>query len=67
MLDASKPAAGDDFEAFYVLHSVRPARLTIPVRRVRFSLKFGFGSVGSVWIPARPVSSSVVAELMLVQ
>ena len=47
------------------LHSVRPARLAIPFRLVRFSLEFGFGSVGSVLIPARPVSGSVVAELML--
>ena len=50
---------------FPVLHSVRPARLTIPVRPVRFSLEFGFGSVGSVLILARLVSGSVVAELML--
>ena len=50
---------------FSVLHSVRPARLTILVRPVRFSLEFGIGSVGSVLIPAWPVSSSVVAELML--
>ena len=50
---------------FSVLHSVRLARPTIPVRPVRFSLEFGFGSVGSVLVPARPVSGSVVAELML--
>ena len=52
---------------FSVLHSVRSARLTIPIRPVRFSLKFGFVSVGSVLIPARPVSGSVVAELVLGQ
>ena len=65
MLNASKHATPDDFEAFFCLHSVRPARLTIPVRLVRRSLEFGFGSVGSVSIRARPVSGSVVAELML--
>ena len=51
---------------FSVLHSVRPARLTILVRPVRFLLKLEFGSVGSVLILAQLVSGSVVAELMLV-
>ena len=48
-----------------VSYSVRPARQPIPVRPVRFSLEFLFGSVGSVLILARPVSGCVVAELML--
>ena len=52
-------------KVFLFWGSVRPVRLTIPARPARFSIEFRFGSAGSALVPARPVSGSVVAELML--